>query len=99
MKVPKSIKIAGHEIIIKYKNKLESDGTPCVGLAFLAQDKMELARTCHGAKLNPSQKSTAFLHESLHFISSLYSMGFNEKQITALELALYQYLHDNRLRF
>ena len=99
MKIPKNIKIAGHDIKIIFKDKLHSEGTPCVGLAHLAQDKIELAKTSHGVKLSDAQKASSFLHESLHILSTLHSLGLNEKQVTALESALYQYLHDNKLRF
>ena len=99
MKIPKSINVAGHQIKIVYKNKLQSDGVPCVGLAYLTEDRIELARTCHGAKLSPDQRATAFLHEAIHVMSTLHSLKFTEKEVTALELALYQLLKDNKLRF
>jgi Holliday junction resolvasome RuvABC DNA-binding subunit len=89
----------GHQIRIVRKKTLKSDGIPCCGLALLVEDKIELASEAHGSKLSNDQKATAFLHESLHIISALHSLGFNEKTITKLELALYQYLHDNKLRF
>jgi hypothetical protein len=99
MKVPKSIRIAGHEIKIVYKDSLSSDGTPCVGLAFLSQDRIELARTIEGVPLSNDQLATAFLHEALHIISTLHSLAFNEKKVTALEVALYPFLHENKLKF
>jgi hypothetical protein len=89
MKIPKSIRIAGHEIKIVYKDRLESAGTACVGLAFLSQDRIELARTCEGVPLSKDQLATAFLHEALHIISTLHSLALNEKKVTSLELALY----------
>ena len=99
MKIPKTVTIAGHDIKIVTKEKLEADGTPCVGLAFTGQDLIHLARTCHGIKLNQAQKATAFLHESLHIISALYGLNLTEKQVSQWEVIFYQFMHDNRLRF
>ena len=99
MKIPKSIKVAGHEIKIVYKKSLKSEGVSCVGMAFLTQGRIELARTSEGVKLSKDQLAAAFLHECLHVISTLHSLGLNEKQTNAFELALYPFLHDNKLRF
>jgi len=99
MKIPESISIAGHLIKIVTKKKLESDGSSCVGLAFIGQDLIHLAQTCHGAKLNQAQRASAFLHESLHIISVLYGLNLTEKQVSQWEVILYQFLHDNKLRF
>jgi hypothetical protein len=99
MKIPKLINIAGHNIKVVRKKTLKSDGVPCCGLALLVEDKIELASMAHGSKLSNDQKATSFLHESLHIISALHSLGLSEKQVTKLELALYQFLHDNKLRF
>jgi hypothetical protein len=99
MKVPDNVRIAGHEIKIVYKDSLSSDGVPCVGLAYLSQDRIELARTIEGVPLSKDQLATAFLHEALHIISTLHNLSLNEKKITSLELALYQFLHDNKIRF
>jgi hypothetical protein len=99
MKIPETISIAGHQVKIVTKEKLESDGAACVGLAYTGQDLIHLARTCHGVKLNSAQRATAFLHESLHIISVLYGLNLTEKQVSQWEVILYQFLHDNRLRF
>ena len=99
MKIPKLINIAGHQIKVVHKKSLKSDGIPCCGLALLVEDRIELAREAHGSKLSNDQRATAFLHEALHTISALHSLGLSEKQVTKLELALYQFLHDNKLRF
>ena len=99
MKIPPLITIAGHQIKIVTKEKLEADEVPCVGLAYTGQDLIHLARTCHGVKLNSAQRATAFLHESLHIISVLYGLNLTEKQVSQLEVILYQFLHDNHLRF
>jgi hypothetical protein len=55
MKIPKTITIAGHKIKIVYKDKLDSEGVSCIGLAFLSQDRIELARTIKGVPLSPDQ--------------------------------------------
>ena len=99
MKIPETISIAGHQIKVVTKTKLDSDGQPCVGLAFTGQDLIHLAKSCHGAKLNQAQRATEFLHESLHIISVLYGLNLTEKQVSQWEVILYQYLHDNKLRF
>lgn len=99
MKIPETISIAGHQVKIVTKEKLESDGAPCVGLAYTGQDLIHLAKSCHGVKLNSAQRATAFLHESLHIISVLYGLNLTEKQVSQWEVILYQFLHDNKLRF
>ena len=99
MKIPKTLSIAGHTVKIVTKEKLESDGTPCVGLAFIGQDLIHLAKTCPGVKLHEAQRASAFLHESLHIMSVLYGLNLTEKQVCQWEVILYQYLHDNHLRF
>jgi hypothetical protein len=99
MKIPKKIKIAGHEIKIVFKDRLESDGVACIGLAYQGQDRIELARTIDGVPLSDDQLGCTFLHEVLHIITTLHNIGLNEKRVSQLELGLYQFLHDNRIQF
>lgn len=99
MKIPNSITLSGHKIKIVYKDKLDSEGVPCIGLAFLSQDRIELARTIEGVPLSQDQLGCAFLHEVLHMVSTLHAIGLKEKKVSQLELGLYQFLKDNKIKF
>jgi hypothetical protein len=38
---------------------------------------------------------STILHELIHTMSSVHSLGLNEKQVCAMENALYQFIRDN----
>jgi hypothetical protein len=99
MKIPKQIKISGHVIKVFKKRNLEMNGTPCLGLSYLAQNMIELASHIHGEKVPESKQAETFMHEIGHFINSIHSIGLNEKKNDEIALAFFQVIRDNRLNF
>ena len=100
MKIPKFVNIAGHKIGITIKQVLyDSEENQCAGLAFPAEGRIEVAKTCNGSKMSDDEKNEAFLHEIIHHISLKYSINLKESQVISLGVGMYQVLKDNKLSF
>ncbi len=99
MKIPKLIKISGHEIKIKIKKNLVLNEKHCFGLSYLVQNKIELAKYCVDEPVPESRQAETFLHEIIHYINTIHSIGLSEKKTDELALALFQTIRDNVLNF
>ena len=93
MKIPKTIKIGGHNVEIRQDDKVMRDrgnhgASQCNDLW------IELDNTTP-----ETQQASTLLHEILEQVNYLYEIGLEHRQITLLESTLYQVLKDNELRF
>jgi len=99
MKIPKKIKIGGHELLVnsdskKFSKELKLDGL--CGTTFLGADVILINRH----SICKSQQEESFLHEIIHHI--LFHAGFNKETenevlVQSLASGLYQVLKDNDL--
>jgi predicted SprT family Zn-dependent metalloprotease len=96
MKIPKKVKICGHNIKIVKKGKLyDDDKTRCWGFAYLHSNKIELATD----DLPESRIAETFLHEILHVIYNLNGIKVTEQENNLIALHLFQVIRENKLRF
>jgi len=84
IKVPKEIQIGchSHKVFLKDNTTSDFDGD--------AYHRQEMIRV--EEKLPPTQRGATFLHESLHFISQIYSVTLAERDINSLSEGLGQLL-------
>ena len=99
MKIPKSIRISGHDIKVVRKKNISLDGTPCMGLSYLAQSKIEIATHIFEEKIPESRIRETLLHEIVHFIASIHVIKLSEKEVNEIALGIYQTITDNKLKF
>lgn len=103
MKIPKTVKIAGHtmRVAIRDKLKCEVKGQILIGFAHLSRNLIELSRTgADGTRVCKSTMMEALCHEILHHISWRYKVNLRHPQIHLLAEGIYQVLKDNKeLRF
>ena len=98
MKIPKLVKISGHNIVVEVKEHVvDGNQEACSGMAYLLQDRIEVAEKWNGVKVSEDAKGEAFIHEAIHHIDSKYSIGLKEKQVEKLGSGMYAFLRDNSL--
>jgi len=93
VKIPKTIKIGGHDISVSFDHKLVlmrgNSGESCAMENSIVIDP----------NAQPSQQEATLLHEIIENINSNYELKLEHTQISSLEATLYQVLHDNKLIF
>jgi len=99
MKIPKRVKIAGHNIRIRHRKILKLHGDECYGLTWNAANLIELAEKTKQGRVPKSRKEETLLHEIIHTIADKYGLDMGEKIVKRLAGALYQTLRDNKLDF
>jgi hypothetical protein len=100
MIIPDKIDICGHDVTIeKVENVFDTDGSPCIGMAYLMRDTIEIATMLTGTIVSEDNRSMAFLHEVFHHLSDKLDIKFTEKQVTVLSAGLYGVLKNNNLYF
>lgn len=99
MKIPKKIKISGHDINILKKKNVIVGVEPCFGCAVLQDSRIELASHFLSEKLPESRIAETFLHEIIHMICNIHGIKLTERETNTLGLALFQVIRDHKLRF
>lgn len=100
MKIPDKINICGHEVAVFVELVvLDSECKQEMGMGFLHQETIHIAKNCNGAAISEDNQAETFLHEILHLVADKFDCEVSEKQITCLATGLYQVLHDNKLKF
>jgi hypothetical protein len=94
MKIPKQIKIGGKIVDIEIVEGEVHFTNGESGIAFLKQNLIKI----DGSQTELEQWST-LLHEILEFIKSMFELDIKHQDICCLEVALYQVLKDNKLKF
>jgi len=91
MKIPKTIKIGGHnfEVIIDNRNR---GGSNDIGSCCHTEGKIYLEEN-----VNQSTKESTLFHEIIEAINYIYELDLDHNKITVLEATLYQVLKDNDL--
>lgn len=90
MKFPKSLKIGGHTVKLRFVDKMEGEHPQAAGGWTESQNLIEIRKS-----QEPSQKEVTLIHELLHAIN----YNLTEEQVEYLSQALYQVLKDNKLYF
>lgn len=95
MKVPKILKICGHDIEVETsKGDLTLEGGEIWG--YYDDDK-------HLIKIAPNMVSTrkmeVVLHEVIHAISAIHCLGLTEKQVKILGVEILAVIRNNKLNF
>jgi len=91
MKIPKTLRISGHDVKVNLKKDL-------------ARDERNMGQSClHGMYINidatilKTMQESTLIHEILHVINELNNIELSEKQIIQLECGIYQIINDNKL--
>ena len=100
MRIPKSVKVAGHNYRVEYpyvfrKQDLAAEANHDKG-------RIRVSDRSKFGKKSQSEIDETFLHEIIHAVSCRYlprSLELRESQVSQLSQGLYQVLRDNRLRF
>ena len=100
MIIPKIIDIIGHDIEV-FVDDLVLDGefNQNMGLAYFNQEKIQIAKNCHGVEISEDNIGETFLHEIIHLVSGKMGIKLSERQVTGLGTGLYQVLKTNKLQF
>lgn len=94
MKIPKSFKLFGSTITVKFDND-KNDIDRAYGLATYKTNSILLANKAHGELIDHNEIEASYLHEMFHFI--LNRLGYddlsdNEKFVKQVSKALQQCL-------
>lgn len=92
-RIPKKIKIGGQVIPVKYHVKILEGKTGEAYGAYL-NDKREL-HILYGLK--DETKKTTFIHECIHAMSDVYSIGLSEIQTAKMEMAIMDLVSNNKV--
>jgi hypothetical protein len=99
MHIPTVIRISGHDIQVEMKDHvLDGNQEACSGMAYLLQDRIEVALKWNGVEVSEDARGETFIHEAIHHIDSKYSIGLKEKQVEKLGSGIYAFLRDNLLK-
>jgi hypothetical protein len=99
MNIPDKIRISGHDILVEQKEYvLDGNQEACSGMAYLLQDRIEVALKWNGVQVSEDARGEAFIHEAIHHIDSKYYIGLKEKQVEKLGSGIYAFLRDNLLK-
>lgn len=99
MNIPNTIRISGHDIQVEVKEYvLDGKQEACSGMAYLLQDRIEVALKWNGVQVSDDAKGETFIHEVIHHIDSKYYIGLKEKQVEKLGSGMYAFLRDNLLK-
>lgn len=90
MKIPKKLKIGGHDVKVRFTETMQGDYPNASGGWTEALNLIEIRKSLAG-----SQKEVTLIHEILHAIN----YNFTEEQVEFLSQTLYQVLKDNKLYF
>jgi hypothetical protein len=98
MNIPERITISGHDIQIdRPEYVVDCNQEACSGMAYLIQDRIEIAQKWNGVPVSDDSQGETFFHEAIHHIDAKYSIGLKEKQVEKLGSGLYAMLKDNKL--
>lgn len=93
MKIPKNLKILGHNVeIVRVKNLEMTNGTNAIGACYFTENRIWVD-TCAPEQ----QQEATLIHEIIEFIDRAMEIKLEHKQISCLESGLYQVLKDNHL--
>lgn len=99
MNIPNTIRISGHDIQVEMKEHvLDGNQEACSGMAYLLQDRIEVALKWNGVEVSEDARGETFIHEAIHHIDSKYYIGLKEKQVEKLGSGIYAFLRDNLLK-
>lgn len=81
MKIPKKIRIGGHDIIVDYVDRIPEDK---LGRICLAEGKITIANNFLGKKQSETSMVNTFLHEVTHGILDVMDdkLSYNEKFVS-----------------
>ena len=101
MKLPKWLKIGGHEVRVLYPHHFRQNSDLC-GQADYGLNEIRVAELdlC-GEKRSDSSIETTFLHEVIHWVGHVYhgEKSLDEQLVCALAQGLHQVLKDNKIKF
>jgi len=101
MKIPKQVKIAGHNYRVIYPYKFKKDQWA----AEIDHDRHEIKIASHSSlstKKVHSEIEESLLHEVLHAVNCRYlpvKQRLHEAQIQQISQGMYQVLKDNKIKF
>ena len=99
MKIPKTLKVAGHNYKVFFDDKfLAKEGL--LGQCDFISQKIRLCKKFKGQVRAKSDIGRTFVHEIIHTIDAHYNnYALTEKEVDRLSNGLYQVLKDNKLKF
>jgi hypothetical protein len=99
MKIPKSIKIAGHDVKVNIRKHVNHKVKNQIGRATYTANAIDLSRKCWDDTVDSQYMACTLLHEIIHHVDDKLTIGLKEVQVDRLATGLYQVLKDNKLKF
>lgn len=90
MKIPKSVKVLYKEYMIEQQENLHSEDGELYGQIHFDAEKILL-----NSGSSEEQKMATLIHEIVHGLDAMYSIGLKEKQVEKLGNAVYMVIKDN----
>jgi hypothetical protein len=90
LKLPKTVRVGGHDISITYENEPKVDGDDCWG-SYEAETKIIALKK----SLCPSMMTEVFIHEVIHAVAINRCLKLTESEVGVLASGLYAFLRDN----
>lgn len=92
MKIPKQIKIGGKLVDIKLVSGEEHFPDGATGMAFFKRNIIKI-----DSDQTEAEQWSTLLHEWLEFVKSMNELELKHQDLCILEVALYQFLKDNKI--
>ena len=87
----KQLKICGYIFNVKHKDKVIVDKENCLGCCYSDNSVIELKRG-----MNREKKQEVVLHESIHAMSDIMSLGLSEKTVSTLGVVIINFIKENK---
>lgn len=87
----KKLKICGFDFDIIYKPLVVETGDSCLGCCKSDENRIEIKK---GITLQ--RENEVILHESIHAMSDIMNMEFNELQVNTFGVVLINFIKDNK---
>ena len=87
----KKLNICGVDFNIKsYKEILEGNDL-CLGLCDINSNSIKIK-----TRMNPKKKNEVLMHEAVHGINEVMSLGFSEKTVNTLGIVIIDFIRRNK---
>lgn len=93
MRVPKTVRVAGYDITVKYKQDLKLQGDDCWGTYDPHANTI-----CLRKGMEKNRKAEIILHECIHAIDSIHLLGLSEKAVRVLAIELIALVKNNKVK-
>jgi len=99
MKLPASIELIGHPIIISQQETVKLEDKEVAGLAVFDTDMILIAQTTNGFQLSEASIAEAFAHEIVHHIANAFDIHLTEHEVLCVARGFVAVIRNNELNF